>query len=256
MAFWPTTAAGWGSLAGGVIEGLGTAFGGGKGLKKSDLRAQHELNLQYDVQRALNMPEYQRQGWERAGIHPLYAAGSPAFSPTSSNIGGFSANDANDMGQGLSRAAMAVADAPARANEAKLAELQLERGELENDLLRSQVARNVQQLGPPMPSFDTVKVPHEIFANKGGFMPGENPSHQKLHWNQSDKIRAMSESLNGAGLDDGPAQWYYQLTRTLPDMLKADLNSAGRTIKKSWNSPSSWKHFSKRWKDKEYWKGN
>lgn len=209
-----------------LASGVKSLFGGDK---SKGMGEQLATQLKWQKEAANDLPIHQVRGWEKAGIHPLYAAGSPAFSSSPISLGGgFSTADSSDMGQGLSRAAMAVGDADQRRMELKAAELQLERGGLENDLLRSEIARNVQQLGPPMPSVDTVKVPHEIFANRDGFMPGKNPAHQDLHWNDKDSVRAMSEALNNAGLDDGPAQWYYQLTRTVPDMLYADIKKLAR----------------------------
>lgn len=99
---------------------------------------------------------------KEAGIHPLFALGAQpmSVSPSYHGIGqGF-----REMGQDLSRAKMAAMDrqerqaAEARATmaaaaetkrQAPLAALEMERAALENDLLRSQIARlNSAQIGP------------------------------------------------------------------------------------------------------------
>lgn len=104
---------------------------------------------------------------QRAGIHPLYALGAntPSFSPVST----YAADGIAQAGQDLSRAqtaaqdrrererdrqhAVAVANTRARKDD-PLARLNTERAQLENDLLRSQIARlNSAQVGPAAPSF-------------------------------------------------------------------------------------------------------
>lgn len=242
-SFWPTTAGGWASLGGSVLGGLSSMFGGG-GVSANKARGM--LRDQYsEAQRnARQMPSDMVAGFKAAGIHPLYGMGSPAMSPGYMQIGGVSGSDAADIGQGISRAAMAVGDAEDRNVQAKLTALQLERGQLENDLLRSEIATNARSLNPPMPP-EVAQMTKGVFADHGGFEPGKAPAHQNLNWNASNAtVRGMSEALSNAGLDDGPAQWYYQLTRTVPDALHADGVEVAKEILRAydqtWWNPKNW----------------
>lgn len=100
-----------------------------------------------------------------AGIHPLYAMGAqlPMSSPTTfipGDSGSFGASVAS-AGQDIGRAIDATRTAPEK-NKARMEALAIERGELENDLLRSKIAREKAQLGPPLP-----------MAGASQFMPGQ-----------------------------------------------------------------------------------
>lgn len=89
-----------------------------------------------------------------AGLHPLIGAGSQAqsFSPVS--VGGSApTRDLGSMGQDIGRAIAAAKDLDDRTAQAQ-ADVALEKGKLENDLLRTQLAsskmRLLGQAGPPM----------------------------------------------------------------------------------------------------------
>lgn len=91
-----------------------------------------------------------------AGVHPLYALGANtmSFSPVAVSDG--LAAGVSAMGQDIGRAVQAATTAGERASAAAdsvaLRKLSIERAGLENDLLRSQIARLGQgQVGPPMP---------------------------------------------------------------------------------------------------------
>lgn len=92
----------------------------------------------------------------KAGIHPLYGLGAQTMSFTPTNVGGELSQIASNMGQDIDRSRAATAEAPMRGAMAKLA---LERANLENDLLKGQIAEQVQKLhapavGPGMPAVD------------------------------------------------------------------------------------------------------
>lgn len=87
-----------------------------------------------------------------AGIHPLYALGAntTSFSPVS--VGSPSSSP---LGEGIARAGQDVSRAMAATSSSTtrmLSGLTLERGMLENELLRTQIAKARQQTGPPMPT--------------------------------------------------------------------------------------------------------
>lgn len=90
-----------------------------------------------------------------AGLHPLYALGGQTHAPSPVSVMQEASplpSALSDMGQDIGRAVAATSTAPERANHV-LEALQLERAQLENDLLRSQIARNNSaQIGPPFPS--------------------------------------------------------------------------------------------------------
>jgi len=106
-----------------------------------------------------------------AGIHPLFAvgAGGASFSPSSvvgasPSSGSYDPVRAHDpgprdgggwraLGQDLSRAAEAAMTRNDRVTQ-RLQELQLTRGELENQILAADLAKKTNQLGPPMPGAD------------------------------------------------------------------------------------------------------
>lgn len=88
---------------------------------------------------------------KRAGIHPLYAIGASTAMPAPVSAGDYGISAA---GQDVSRAFYATASRQERAdsNNAKLSALQVEHAELQNELLKSQIARmNQAQVGPPLP---------------------------------------------------------------------------------------------------------
>lgn len=91
-----------------------------------------------------------------AGIHPLYALGANTVPYTPQGVqiqpDDSLARGIASMGHNIDRAIEAKQTASERVAN-KLTALQLERGELENDLLRSQIARNTQAgQPPPLPS--------------------------------------------------------------------------------------------------------
>ncbi|QGH72993.1 MAG: putative minor capsid protein [Microviridae sp. ctzVR26] len=109
-----------------------------------------EQQLQQDF--AQHGIQWKVEDAKRAGIAPLAALGAqtmpyqPAFGDT------FDTSAMANMGQDIGRAIDATRSGKDR-NDARMIALALERGELENDLLRSQIAKlNKTQVGPPMPT--------------------------------------------------------------------------------------------------------
>jgi len=87
---------------------------------------------------------------KEAGIHPLYALGAQTMPFSPIQIGG-SDYGIPDASQYIGRAINATRTEPERTND-RLENLAIERGELENELLRSQIARLNQNPNPPMPA--------------------------------------------------------------------------------------------------------
>ena len=122
-----------GSIAGTVLGGIGGLLG-----QKREEKLQKEF--------AQNSISWRVQDAERAGVHPLYAIGAPSISYSPTGVG----NTLAGMGQDIGRAISSVQGRGERvsAYDASLRALQLERGGLENELLRSQI-RKINQPGTP-----------------------------------------------------------------------------------------------------------
>lgn len=114
--------------------------------------AQQNIALQKEF--AQNGIQWKAADAAKAGIHPLYALGANtvSFSPVSvgSTADSSMGNAVASAGQDIGRAMAASSSEKTRA-AATLTALQLERGALENELLRSQIARMKGQIGPGMP---------------------------------------------------------------------------------------------------------
>lgn len=92
---------------------------------------------------------------EAAGVHPLYALGAQGQSFSPSFVGDTGVGQGlSNAGQDISRAAMTTATNNERdsAYNQQLRTLALERGSLENELLRTQIRRQVLESGPAFPS--------------------------------------------------------------------------------------------------------
>lgn len=95
---------------------------------------------------------------KRAGIHPLYAIGAQTTSYAPQTIG-YEAdtslgNAVAKSGADISRAMDATRTTEQRAEAAVTSKLSLERAGLENELLRTQIAKMRGQVGPPMPALN------------------------------------------------------------------------------------------------------
>lgn len=117
-----------------------------------------------------------------AGIHPLYALGAPTMG--GSPVQSFSEGDGGSnwqsslgaAGQDIGRAIDATRTHGERVG-ARVEALQLDRAELENELLRSKIAREKAQIGPPLPSGNPYLNPPDLIMpdNKIGVMIDEKP---------------------------------------------------------------------------------
>lgn len=150
----------WGALAGGLIGGAAGGFlGGGDGGKAArELWGRQADKQEFWMQNALR---WRVEDARRAGIHPLAAIGSPIQSAQVPSIsvgdsGGGVGGALADMGQNLSRAASAFMSNDAK-YETTLRTLQVERGELENQILVEQL-KQLRAPGSP-PDFPDVLGP-------------------------------------------------------------------------------------------------
>lgn len=163
----------------GLFDFVGDIFGGiigaNEGDKSRDLQANTwENNARLQKEFAQKGIQWRVQDAKKAGIHPLYAIGAQTSSYAPTQIGdtaNYSAAEAvRSMGQNIDRAIYATSTKVQRMQEA----LSTERMQLENDLIRSQIAASNAAISratnPPMPMLD---VPFE----REGFQPG-HPSAQ------------------------------------------------------------------------------
>lgn len=133
----------------GLVDGV-LNFVGGFFDRDADRKRAHENQ---DLQRefAQNGIRWKVEDANAAGIHPLAAMGAqttayqPAFDSPSTTFA--------EMGQNLGRAIDSTRTGEER-TDARIKALQIERGELENDLLRSQIAQLNTSKNPPMPNPD------------------------------------------------------------------------------------------------------
>lgn len=154
-----------------------------------------------------------------AGIHPLYALGANTVSYAPSPVGivpedGLARGMAS-AGQDLSRAidATRTGDERTEAASAMATKLALEKGSLENDLLRAQISKMRAQVGPPMPSLvDNASIPGQP-ATRTVVLPTGPISTPKIESTQD----AISKEYGDEGLPQIPGQY-----RFVRDFLKGE----------------------------------
>jgi len=150
-----------GSIAGAAVSGLL----GNKGAKDAG-----DSNAALQREFAQNGIRWKVEDAKAAGIHPLYAIGAPTFSASPSYVAP-GVPDLTTVGQDIGRAIDAKRTPPERTT-ARLEQLSVQRAELENQLLASQIAK-INQPGspPPLPGgssiiegqqADAVNIPSEV----------------------------------------------------------------------------------------------
>lgn len=127
-------------------------------LGRSSQEEQREANAALQREFAQNAIQWKVADAKKAGIHPLYAMGAPSISPAVSVQSDPLASSLSSMGSDVSRAMMASATSEQRDKAVsgvteEMTRLGLERAGLQNELLRSQIARlRAAQVGPPAPA--------------------------------------------------------------------------------------------------------
>lgn len=167
-----------GSIAGGLIN---------KGASDNQTAAQMamgEQNLAMQKRFAEEGIRWRVADAKAAGIHPLYALGAqlPSYSPTT-----FIPGDVSGLGNGIAAAGQDIGravDATRTSEErttARLDALSVERAELQNELLRSQIARMNQNPNPPMPSGQASQlIPGQPDVDRLGLTVTGAPSHVEI----------------------------------------------------------------------------
>ena len=137
-------------MLGSIISAGASLLGGAIG--RNSQKNANENNAALQKEFAQNSIRWKVADAEAAGIHPLAALGASGYSASPSYVGDTSLPTAfSQMGQDISTSINRTRTQPERIN-AKMEALSLERGELENELLRSQIAREKAALNPPLPS--------------------------------------------------------------------------------------------------------
>lgn len=140
--------------------GAGASLIGGM-MGREHQENQYERNVALQREFAQNSIKWKTEDAKRSGIHPLYALGAPSISPAVSIAGDPMASAVGSAGQDISRAmSAAMTQGDRDVSQGMAQNLLLERGELQNELLRAQIARLRQaQVGPgaPSPSIDPWK---------------------------------------------------------------------------------------------------
>lgn len=127
------------NVAGSVASaGISKLFGGKqkRGPDAGDQRVDHYYNVKNNLKAIMD-------GAKENGIHPLYAMGAPTAPGTVYQVGGDNNQSAiaNEMGQNIGAAISRAGNKSEREYAAATAAIALERGELENELLKSQIAQ-------------------------------------------------------------------------------------------------------------------
>lgn len=134
------------SGAAGVIGGL---------MNRNSAKDAAEKNAALQREFAQNGITWKVKDAERAGVHPLYALGASTIGASPSYVGDTSLGSGiASMGQDIGRAVAATSSSAQKDNAftAAARALELEKGGLENELLRSQIARMRQQSMPSLPT--------------------------------------------------------------------------------------------------------
>lgn len=136
------------------LAALATSFVGGRNAERNS-KAAAEAAVDHQREFAQHGVRWRVEDAKAAGVHPLFALGAqtPSFSPVqqSFDTGSGVADHLSRLGQDISRSVDATRTKGERV-DARMTALALQRGELENELLRSQIARLNQASNPPMPS--------------------------------------------------------------------------------------------------------
>lgn len=198
-----------GQLAGG-IAGL---FGGSRSNYDPVADRIAQQNLAFQQAAATQGIRWKVADAKAAGIHPLFALGAPTFNPSPVSYQGAQSSSPDigsalsSMGQGVGRAVAATQTKEERLETASQMVMQrqaIERGDLQNELLRAQIASmnartmGSAQIGPGFPKAGDYKEP--MAGSQGDFkieptkvtsqspqMPGTaaGPATPGVNWERS-----------------------------------------------------------------------
>lgn len=218
-------------MFGEILSGIGSIVGGFLSRDaQSEANAIARENKEKDI--ALQR-EFARSGirWKvddakAAGIHPLYALGANTVSYAPSSVGivpedGLArglASASQDFGRAID--STRTQDERSEAISGAAAKLALEKGALENDLLRAQISKMRAQVGPPMPSLADKNAIEGQPATRVVVLPTGPMSTPASESTQD----AISKEYGDEGLPQIPGQY-----RFVRDFIKSEVKrAAGR----------------------------
>lgn len=152
----------WFDFAGNLVSAGVNAWSANENRESQERMAAQNIAMQREF--AQQGIRWKVQDAQAAGLHPLAALGANTTSFSPVTVG---STDFSSVGQDLGRAisAMKTSDERSEAIAEKTTKLALEKGSLENDLLRSQIRRlNSTGTGPGMPTA-RAKKPDVIVGN-------------------------------------------------------------------------------------------
>ena len=211
-----------------IASTIGGMFGGGGTSRKRELDS---YRLQSQAQRENIQPL--KDAYVAAGFHPLLSVGQQAFTTGGAVVGDSPSlgDRMSQLGQGVSRAVSAHQNGEQRLFTEAAQKLQLENLQAQNDLLRAQTTRIAAPTTPPMhganysmdgQSGSMVQIiPKEIVTNTGDRERGISPGSKAIDYKNGHIVRVPSDAFQ-QGIEEGPANWLYQLMHTIPDMIRAE----------------------------------
>lgn len=136
---------------GSMLGGAGSLLGG-LGIGSKGPSAKKQIGMM-EAQARVSRDDIplRAAAYKAAGIHPLYGMAGQQFQPTPTSMSGDSGIDFASAGQGIQRAMSAYQTKSERAFSSASQALQLERMQLENDILRSQATSIHHSTVPSLP---------------------------------------------------------------------------------------------------------
>lgn len=231
------------SFLGGLVSGGLGLIGGILGNRAAKDMA--EDNVAYQREFAQNGIRWRAEDARAAGLHPLYAMGLQPSSFSPSYVGDSLSSSFAQAGSEFGRAIDAGRTASER-SQAKIEALSVERAELENDLLRSQIAKNLQPGHPPaFPEFGAVEnKPSEFTSTRLGDSATEAASPApavKEFYNRDGSVTIWpSQDAKNAIEDVLP----YEIEHMFRNRVIPYLQEQGRSIRRAydnvWWNPRNW----------------
>lgn len=189
-----------------ALASLGSSlFGGSGSSSKRWTNHWNQVQMNWARDQATKSIQWRVADAKKAGVHPLFALGantpmsSPSFMVGSDGgSDGYSlGNSLASLGQELTRSVNSTASDEDRFSQ-KMSALSLERGELENTLLRSQIAKMNASLPPAMPSFSPMSE-SEFYRMPGAALPSTQKFSQAdgsvVEWPSNAAKQAVEDSM-------------------------------------------------------------
>lgn len=176
------------------------------------------VNLRNARIMARNMPTYIMEGAKAAGIHPTVALGLPQGSTPAIPLGdsAAAATDFSQIGQDLGNVAQAVLTREDREMQKIVNAQAVERGSLENELLKTQIAQARISMSPGVATSNATElIPGQGDSRRG--YAGAAPLHIEAIDEDGDRVRMFNSQDLG---DSESAQIAHFLRYSVPDYAR------------------------------------